>query len=161
MASVEQGQFAGWRGHGGTNTRVSDETVVEVRKGQGVQGRGQRRAGAQGGGQTTESVEALDQEVEVLDAGHGLGDSMYDGAIYVGGKVASLGVDCVDENGSYNLVDEGNVYEMAGNDVPTVALHFEHQARHMEWEVYRANVMSKTSATNLSDLVRIAILAKF
>ena len=51
-----------------------------------------------------------------------------------------LGVDCVDETGSYNLVDEGNVYEMAGNDVPTVAIHFEHQARHMEWEVFRANV---------------------
>ena len=30
------------------------------------------------------------------DVGHGLGDSMYDGAIYVAGKVASLGVDCVE-----------------------------------------------------------------
>jgi methylamine---glutamate N-methyltransferase subunit B len=30
------------------------------------------------------------------DVGGGLGDSMYDGAIYVGGKVASLGVDCVE-----------------------------------------------------------------
>jgi methylamine---glutamate N-methyltransferase subunit B len=30
------------------------------------------------------------------DAGGGLGDSMYDGVIYVGGKVASLGVDCVE-----------------------------------------------------------------
>jgi len=30
------------------------------------------------------------------DAGPGLGDSMYSGAIYVGGKVASLGVDCVE-----------------------------------------------------------------
>jgi hypothetical protein len=29
------------------------------------------------------------------DAGHGLGDSMYDGIIYVGGKVRSLGIDCV------------------------------------------------------------------
>jgi len=29
------------------------------------------------------------------NAGHGLGDSMYDGTIYVGGKVASLGIDCV------------------------------------------------------------------
>jgi glutamate synthase domain-containing protein 3 len=29
------------------------------------------------------------------DAGHGLGDSMYDGIIYVGGKVKSLGIDCV------------------------------------------------------------------
>jgi methylamine---glutamate N-methyltransferase subunit B len=30
------------------------------------------------------------------NVGHGLGDSMYDGEIYVGGKVASLGVDCVE-----------------------------------------------------------------
>ena len=29
------------------------------------------------------------------DANDGLGDSMYDGIIYVGGKIASLGVDCV------------------------------------------------------------------
>ena len=29
------------------------------------------------------------------NAGHGLGDSMYDGVIYVAGKVASLGIDCV------------------------------------------------------------------
>jgi len=30
------------------------------------------------------------------NVGGGLGDSMYDGTIYVGGKVASLGVDCVE-----------------------------------------------------------------
>jgi len=29
------------------------------------------------------------------DAGQGLGDSMYDGIIYVGGKVKALGIDCV------------------------------------------------------------------
>ncbi len=29
------------------------------------------------------------------DVGPGLGDSMYDGAIYVGGKVKALGIDCV------------------------------------------------------------------
>jgi len=29
------------------------------------------------------------------DVGNGLGDSMYDGVIYVGGKVRSLGVDCI------------------------------------------------------------------
>ena len=29
------------------------------------------------------------------NAGNGLGDSMYDGVIYVGGKVRSLGIDCV------------------------------------------------------------------
>ena len=30
------------------------------------------------------------------DVGPGLGDSMYDGTIYVGGKVAALGIDCVE-----------------------------------------------------------------
>ena len=30
------------------------------------------------------------------DVGSGQGDSMYDGTIYVGGKVASLGIDCVE-----------------------------------------------------------------
>jgi hypothetical protein len=30
------------------------------------------------------------------NVGGGLGDSMYDGAIYVGGKVTSLGVDCIE-----------------------------------------------------------------
>jgi glutamate synthase domain-containing protein 3 len=30
------------------------------------------------------------------NVGHGLGDSMYDGTIYVAGKVASLGIDCVE-----------------------------------------------------------------
>jgi glutamate synthase domain-containing protein 3 len=30
------------------------------------------------------------------DVGPGLGDSMYDGTIYVGGKVKSLGIDCVE-----------------------------------------------------------------
>ena len=29
----------------------------------------------------------------------GLGDSMYDGEIYVGGKVKSLGIDCVEASG--------------------------------------------------------------
>jgi len=32
------------------------------------------------------------------DAGKNLGDSMYDGTIYVGGKVADLGVDAVEED---------------------------------------------------------------
>ena len=30
------------------------------------------------------------------DVGPGLGDSMYDGTLYVGGKVKSLGIDCVE-----------------------------------------------------------------
>ena len=30
------------------------------------------------------------------DVGPGLGDSMYDGEIYVGGTVKSLGIDCVE-----------------------------------------------------------------
>jgi glutamate synthase domain-containing protein 3 len=42
------------------------------------------------------------------DVGPGLGDSMYDGAIYVAGKVASLGVDCVEAEfgpGDQELID--------------------------------------------------------
>jgi glutamate synthase domain-containing protein 3 len=35
------------------------------------------------------------RQVILGNAGHGLGDSMYDGTLYVGGTVASLGVDCV------------------------------------------------------------------
>jgi len=35
-------------------------------------------------------------DVVVLGDVGGLGDSMYDGALYVGGKVTSLGVDCVE-----------------------------------------------------------------
>ena len=30
------------------------------------------------------------------DVGPGLGDSMYDGTIYVGGEIESLGIDCVE-----------------------------------------------------------------
>jgi len=37
------------------------------------------------------------------DAGPGLGDSMYDGTIYVAGKVKSLGIDCVE--GEWNDSD--------------------------------------------------------
>jgi hypothetical protein len=37
------------------------------------------------------------------DAGPGLGDSMYDGTIYVAGKVKSLGIDCVE--GEWNDAD--------------------------------------------------------
>ena len=35
------------------------------------------------------------RQIILGDVGPGLGDSMYDGTIYVGGKVKSLGVDCV------------------------------------------------------------------
>jgi glutamate synthase domain-containing protein 3 len=37
------------------------------------------------------------------DVGHGLGDSMYDGTLYIGGKVRSLGIDCVE--GEWNDAD--------------------------------------------------------
>jgi methylamine---glutamate N-methyltransferase subunit B len=36
------------------------------------------------------------RQIILGDVGPGLGDSMYDGAIYVGGKVRSLGIDCVE-----------------------------------------------------------------
>ncbi len=36
------------------------------------------------------------RQIILGDVGHGLGDSMYDGTLYVAGKVASLGIDCVE-----------------------------------------------------------------
>jgi methylamine---glutamate N-methyltransferase subunit B len=36
------------------------------------------------------------RQIHCGDVGPGLGDSMYDGILYVGGKVKSLGVDCVE-----------------------------------------------------------------
>jgi glutamate synthase domain-containing protein 3 len=36
------------------------------------------------------------RQIILGDVGHGLGDSMYDGTIYVGGEIASLGIDCVE-----------------------------------------------------------------
>ncbi|MBW3593905.1 MAG: GXGXG motif-containing protein, partial [Actinobacteria bacterium] len=48
------------------------------------------------------------------DAGHGLGDSMYDGTIYVAGKVRSLGIDCVpgewDENDTEFIERKFRIY---------------------------------------------------
>jgi methylamine---glutamate N-methyltransferase subunit B len=35
------------------------------------------------------------RQIILGDAGPGLGDSMYDGELYVAGKVKSLGIDCV------------------------------------------------------------------
>ncbi len=46
-------------------------------------------------GSTTGFMMQRGRQIICGDAGPGLGDSMYDGAIYVGGKVKSLGVDCV------------------------------------------------------------------
>jgi glutamate synthase domain-containing protein 3 len=36
------------------------------------------------------------RQIILGDVGPGLGDSMYDGTIYVAGKIASLGIDCVE-----------------------------------------------------------------
>jgi glutamate synthase domain-containing protein 3 len=46
-------------------------------------------------GSTTGFMMQRGRQIICGDAGPGLGDSMYDGIIYVGGKVKSLGVDCV------------------------------------------------------------------
>ena len=59
------------------------------------------------------------------DVGHGLGDSMYDGAIYVAGKVASLGVDCVEGEvtaADHEFLDRKfSIYELGPTaDVPQV-----------------------------------------
>ena len=39
------------------------------------------------------------RQIILGDVGPGLGDSMYDGEIYVGGTVKSLGIDCVPGSG--------------------------------------------------------------
>ncbi|ANS79182.1 N-acetylmuramoyl-L-alanine amidase [Serinicoccus hydrothermalis] len=49
-----------------------------------------------------------------------------------------LGYECVEEGGTYSYVDEGYVYSMEQDDAPQVLVHFEHQARRMEWEVFAA-----------------------
>ncbi|WP_151523823.1 cell wall-binding repeat-containing protein [Serinicoccus kebangsaanensis] len=49
-----------------------------------------------------------------------------------------LGYDCVDPAGTYDLVDEGYTYSMEQEDAPQFLVHFEHQARRMEWEVFAA-----------------------
>ena len=65
------------------------------------------------------------------NVGGGLGDSMYDGAIYVGGKVASLGVDCVEAEltGSRSRVPgpqaEASTGWSAGCLIPQVCLRTE------------------------------------
>ena len=48
------------------------------------------------------------------------------------------GYDCVDPEGSYDLVGEGTTFSMEQDDAPQFLVHFEHQARRMEWEVFAA-----------------------
>ena len=51
-----------------------------------------------------------------------------------------LGIDCVDEDGSWDIFPEGGAtFTMVDGDVPSVAIHFEHQARKMVWTAYAAN----------------------
>ncbi|GGK55947.1 hypothetical protein GCM10011509_00380 [Ornithinimicrobium pekingense] len=59
------------------------------------------------------------------------------------GKLAEcgrfLGHECVDPEGTWNIAGEDTTYTMDQGDVPTVLVHFEHQARAMDWEVFSAN----------------------
>lgn len=50
-----------------------------------------------------------------------------------------LGVDCTDAAGDWNIVGEGVTYTMEDGDVPSAAIHFEHQARKMVWTAFAAN----------------------
>lgn len=49
-----------------------------------------------------------------------------------------LGYDCVDTAGTYNVVGDGYTYSMDQDDAPQFLVHFEHQARKMEWELFEA-----------------------
>ncbi|OLT39594.1 hypothetical protein BJF86_06970 [Serinicoccus sp. CNJ-927] len=49
-----------------------------------------------------------------------------------------LGYQCVEDGGTYGFVDEGYTFSMEQDDAPQFLVHFEHQARRMEWEVFAA-----------------------
>src|SRR5699024_6988835 len=49
-----------------------------------------------------------------------------------------VGVDCT-MNGSWDLVEAGQVYSMADGDVPTILAHLDAPAQNVQIDVYRAN----------------------
>ncbi len=82
------------------------------------------------------------KQVEVL-TGSVLDVSGAEVELPVLGKLAScarlLGIECVDPEGTWNLAGAGTSYSMENGDVPTVLVHFQHQSRAMDWEVFEAN----------------------
>lgn len=50
-----------------------------------------------------------------------------------------LGITCYDEDAVYGFVDGYRSFSMTQQDHPNFLVHFEHQARNMEWEVFEAN----------------------
>lgn len=49
-----------------------------------------------------------------------------------------LGYECYDPEGTYGFVGDGYTFSMEQDDAPQFLIHFEHQARKMEWEVFEA-----------------------
>ncbi|MGO0575745.1 S8 family serine peptidase [Ornithinimicrobium panacihumi] len=87
------------------------------------------------------------QDVEVLTdyyTTNEAGETVVDFELPVLAKLTGceyfVGVECTDENGSWNVFPEGGVdYTMTDGDVPSVAMSFQHQARKMVWTAFEAN----------------------
>ncbi|GAA1172275.1 hypothetical protein GCM10009584_11510 [Ornithinimicrobium humiphilum] len=58
-----------------------------------------------------------------------------------------LGIDCVDPDGDWDIAGPGTVFTMDEGDVPTALIHFEHQARAMDWEVFEADADGSKGAS--------------
>ncbi|QFG67389.1 S8 family serine peptidase [Ornithinimicrobium pratense] len=69
------------------------------------------------------------------------------------------GIDCVDPNVVYTPVDEDYVFTMAQGEHPVFAIHFEHQARNMTWEVFAANE-DGTAGESLGTVSSVDYLAR-
>ncbi|GAA4885007.1 cell wall-binding repeat-containing protein [Serinicoccus chungangensis] len=69
------------------------------------------------------------------------------------------GYECVDPAGSYDLVEEGTTFSMEQDDAPQFLVHFEHQARRMEWEVFAANE-DGTKGESLGTVAEVDYLAR-
>ena len=70
-----------------------------------------------------------------------------------------LGIDCVDPDGTYALAGDAAEYSMAVGDHPVFLIHFEHQARHMGWEVFAANE-DGTAGESLGTALSVDYLAR-
>lgn len=79
------------------------------------------------------------------------------------GEVASceiwLGFECVDPAGTYDLAGEDPVFTMEQDDAPQFLIHFEHQARRMEWEVFAADE-DGTKGESLGTVAEVDYLAR-
>ncbi len=69
------------------------------------------------------------------------------------------GINCVDPEVVYDPVDEDHVFTMEQGERPVFAIHFEHQARNMTWEVFAANE-DGTAGESLGTVSSVDYLAR-